>query len=73
MTSSIGSAGQASIYSVSGIESSLSVGSVTVVGTAGIAVSGISASISVGQVTNQSWNEVDPGVNNIWGDVDLAA
>lgn len=70
---SIGDEEQITIYSVSGIQSTLSVGSVTVTGSAGIDVSGISASISVGSATTQGWNEVDLGVNNIWRDVDLAA
>jgi len=70
---SIGNAEQASVYAVSGISLTSSVGDVTVIGTAGIDVSGISMSISVGAATTQGWNEVDPGVNNTWSDVDLAA
>jgi len=73
LTLSIGDAEQASVYPVSGISLTGSVGDVTVIGTAGIDVSGISMSISAGSPTTQGWNEVDPGVNNTWSDVDLAA
>jgi hypothetical protein len=73
LTGSVGQVDAVSVAETSGIELTGSVGSVTVIGGAGIDVSGISATISVGSVTTQGWNEIDTGVNNIWGDVDLAA
>jgi len=73
LTLSIGDAEQASVYPVSGLSLTGNVGDVTVIGGADIDVSGISMSISVGTATTQGWNEVDPGVNNVWSDVDLAA
>jgi hypothetical protein len=73
LTATAGQADQASKYPVDGIELTGSVGSVTVIGVANISVTGISASISVGSVEVTSWQEVNPGVNNVWTEVDLAA
>jgi len=50
-----------------------SVGSVTVVGTSVVQPTGISATISAGQANVTSWQEIDPGVTNVWTEVDLAA
>ena len=36
-------------------------------------VTGMSASTSIGSVKITSWQEVDPGVSNVWTEVDLAA
>jgi hypothetical protein len=75
LTSSIGTAEEipAQIVGVSGLQLGSSIGSVTVTGTALVEPTGISASFSIGSATTQGWNEIDPGVNNTWGDVDLAA
>ena len=73
LTLSIGNAEQASLYPVSGLSLTGGVGDVTVIGTADIDVSGISMSISAGSIGTTAWAEVDPGVNNTWSDVDLAA
>jgi hypothetical protein len=73
LTSSIGNAEQASVYPVSGLSLTGGVGDVTVIGAADIDVSGISMSISAGSVGTTAWAEVNPGVNNTWSDVDLAA
>jgi hypothetical protein len=73
LTATAGQADQASKYPVDGIELTGSVGSVTVIGVANISVTGISASISVGSVAVTSWQEVNPGVTNVWTEVDLAA
>ena len=73
LTATAGQAEQASEYPVDGIELTGSVGSVTVVGVANISVTGISASISVGSVAVTSWQEINPGVTNVWTEVDLAA
>lgn len=73
LTGSVGQVDAISVAEVSGIELTGSVGSVTVDAGAEVNVSGISASISVGSVKITAWQEVDPGVNNIWSEVDLAA
>ena len=61
------------IIGVSGQQMSSSIGSVTVVGTASIDLTGIQMTASVGNVNITAWQEVDPGVNNVWTEVDLAA
>jgi hypothetical protein len=50
-----------------------SIGSVTVVGEAGIDVSGIQLSASTGSPVITAWQEIDLGVSNTWTVVDLAA
>ena len=61
------------IIGVSGQQISGSIGSVTATGTAGIDVTGIQMTASVGNVNITAWQEIDPGVNNVWTEVDLAA
>ena len=61
------------IVGVSGIELTGSLGSATATGVANITVTGISATISAGQANVTSWQEIDPGVTNVWTEVDLAA
>ncbi len=73
LTGSVGQVDAISVAEVSGIELTGSVGSVTVDAGAEVNVSGISASISVGQVAVTPWQEINPGVNNVWTEVDLAA
>jgi hypothetical protein len=73
LTATAGQADQASKYSVEGIELTGSLGSVTATGVANVTVTGISATISTGQVNVTSWQEVNPGVTNVWTEVDLAA
>lgn len=58
---------------VSGLQMTSSVGSVTVEGTAGIDVTGIQMTASLGTVNITSWQEINPGVTNVWTTVDLAA
>ena len=58
---------------VSGLQMTSSIGSVTVEGTAGIDVTGIQLTASLGTVNITSWEEINPGVNNVWTTVDLAA
>ena len=36
-------------------------------------VTGISATMSIGSVKTTTWQEIDPGVSNVWTEVDLAA
>ena len=50
-----------------------SVGSVTVTGGANISVSGIGLTANIGSVNVTAWSEIDPGVNNVWTEVDKAA
>lgn len=73
LTGSVGQVDAVSIAEVSGIQLTGSVGSVTVDAGAGVNVSGVSASISVGSVKITAWQEINPGVNNVWTEVDLAA
>jgi len=73
LTGSIGQVDAVSVAEVSGIQLTGSIGSVTVTAGAGVNVSGISASISIGSVKITAWQEVDPGVTNVWSEVDLAA
>jgi len=61
------------IIGVSGLQMASSIGSVSVVGTAGIDVTGIQLTASLGTVNITAWQEIDPGVNNVWTTVDLAA
>jgi hypothetical protein len=75
LTSSVGEAQEIpdQIVGVSGIELSSSIGSVTIVGTAVVDVTGIELTSTAGSLNITSWNEIDPGVNNVWTEVDLAA
>jgi len=56
-----------------GLQLSSSIGSVVAEGTAGIDVTGIQMTASTGNANITSWQEINPGVNNIWSEVDLAA
>ncbi len=73
ITMSLGEEEQANVYPVSGSTMTSSVGSVTVVGGAGIDVSGIQMTASVGSPMITAWAEIDLGVSNTWTVVDLAA
>jgi len=75
LTASLGTAEEipAQIVGVTGIELTGSVGSVTATGVANVTVTGISATISAGQANVTSWQEINPGVTNVWTEVDLAA
>ncbi len=42
-------------------------------GTAGIDVTGIQMTASTGNANITSWQEINPGVTNVWTTVDLAA
>ena len=50
-----------------------SVGSVTVIGQANTNVTGIGLTANIGSVNVTPWSEIDPGVNNVWTEVDFAA
>ena len=75
LTSSIGEAEEipAQIVGVSGIQLTANIGSVTVVGTSVVDVTGIELTSTAGSLNITSWQEVDPGVTNVWTEVDLAA
>jgi len=73
LTSSIGTASQSSIYNVTGSQMSSSIGSVTVTASANVSPLGNQAQSSVGTVNVTAWAEIDPGVANVWTEVDLAA
>ena len=49
------------------------IGQTTVTGIANVTVSGIELTSSVGSTNITAWSEIDPGVNNVWSEVDLAA
>ena len=69
-----GSAQQASVYPVTtaGLLNS-SAGSTTQTATANVPVTGIGLTASLGTVNITAWSEINPGVNNTWSEVDLAA
>ena len=75
LTSSIGEAEEIpqQIVGVSGIQLTANIGSVTVTGTAVVAATGTELTSSIGNINVTSWNEIDPGVTNVWTEVDLAA
>ena len=50
-----------------------SVGSVVINAAANVDVSGIGLTANIGSVNVTPWSEVEPGVNNTWTEVDLAA
>ena len=75
LTSSIGEAEEipSQIIGLTGLEVTSSIGSVTVIGEAAIDVTGIQLTSNAGSLNITAWAEIDPGVNNIWEPVDLAA
>jgi len=73
LTSSIGTATQETGYDVTGIQMSSSIGSVTMSGDANVDVTGIQLQTNTGNPNITAWAEVDPGVSNVWTEVDLAA
>ena len=75
LTSSLGQHAEipGQIIGAGGQQLSSSMGSVTVEGTAVIDITGIQMSASIGNPLITSWQEINPGVNNVWTEVDLAA
>ena len=75
VTSSIGSVGSLpeQLVGITGFSLTGAVGSVVPTGTANIDVSGIGLTANLGSVNVTAWAEIDPGVNNIWTEVDRAA
>jgi len=73
LTSSIGQVEQNTIYDVTGVQMTLLLGEESVVANANVDVTGIELTSSIGSTNITSWQEVDPGVTNVWTEVDLAA
>ncbi len=75
ITSSLGNPAEipGQTIGVSGLSIAPQMGAVTVTGTAGIDVTGIQLTASIGTVNITSWQEINPGVTNVWTTVDLAA
>jgi hypothetical protein len=73
LTGSIGSVSQSTSYDVSGIQMSASIGSVAIVGTAVVIPTGIQLQSNTGSPNITAWAEIDPGVSNVWTEVDRAA
>ena len=48
-------------------------GSVSISATAGVPVTGVGLTANIGSVNVTPWSEIDPGVNNVWTEVDKAA
>jgi hypothetical protein len=73
-TISLGTVDPVAVYPVTtaGLLTS-SVGSVTATGTAVFPVTGIGLTSNIGSVNVTAWSEIDPGVNNVWTEVDKAA
>ena len=75
LTLSLGQAAEIpeQIIGVGGLQATSSAGSVTAEGTSNVDITGIQMTISAGQANVTSWQEIDPGVSNVWTEVDLAA
>jgi len=73
LSSSIGDVTQQTGYDVTGSQINTSIGSVTVTGTATVDVTGIQLTSSIGNVAITAWQEINPGVSNVWTEVDKAA
>jgi hypothetical protein len=73
LTGSIGTVDAVAVAEVTGVQMSISVGSVTITANADINVTGIELQSSAGNANVTAWAEIDPGVSNIWTEVDRAA
>tara|TARA_R110002020_G_scaffold311290_3_gene526925 strand:+ start:817 stop:1731 length:915 start_codon:yes stop_codon:yes gene_type:complete len=73
LTSSIGTAEQSSTYPVTGISMTMSMGEETPTGNANVTPTGIQLQSNTGNPNITAWAEIDPGVANVWTEVDLAA
>ena len=73
LTSSIGQVEQNTTYSVTGISMTMSMGEETTQSNARVIPTGIQLQTSTGSPNITSWEEIDPGVSNVWTEVDLAA
>ena len=73
LASNVGQVDGVSVAEATGSQANISVGQVTNTGTANVSVTGIGLTSGVGTPIIYSWNEIDPNVNNVWTEVDLAA
>jgi hypothetical protein len=73
LTSSIGTVDAIVVAEVTGVQMSTSIGSVTVTGNANVDITGIQLQTNTGNPNITAWAEIDPGVSNVWTEVDLAA
>ena len=73
LTTSIGEVEQNTIYDVTGIEMTLSLGEEDIVINVDVVISGLELTSSIGNTNITAWAEINPGVNNTWAPVDLAA
>ncbi len=73
LTGSIGTVDAVSIAEVTGIQMATSIDSVTTSSNADVDVTGILLQSSIGNTNVTAWAEIDPGVTNVWAEVDLAA
>jgi len=73
LTSSIGSVEQSNVYPVTGISMTISMGEESPTANANVALTGIQLQTNTGSPNITSWQEIDPGVSNVWTEVDLAA
>tara|TARA_R100000455_G_C6251704_1_gene108271 strand:+ start:90 stop:983 length:894 start_codon:yes stop_codon:yes gene_type:complete len=61
------------VIGLTGFGLTSSLGSTTQTGTGNISLTGIDLTASIGSVNITPWQEIDPGVNNVWTEVDRAA
>ena len=73
LSSSIGDVTQQTGYDVTGSQINTSIGTVTVTGTATVDVTGIQLTSSIGNVAITAWQQINPGISNVWTEVDKAA
>ena len=73
LTSSTGTVDAVAVAEVTGVQMSTSIGSVTITANADIDVTGIELQSSAGNADVTAWAEIDPGVSNVWTEVDKAA
>ena len=73
LTSSIGSVEQSSVYPVTGISMTMSIGEETPTANARVVPTGIQLQSNTGSPNITSWEEINLGVSNTWTEVDKAA
>ena len=69
----LGTVDAVAVYNVTGLSQAMSIGSLTVTGTAVIQPTGIDATLSVGSPNSIIWNNVDTGTSQTWTEVEVAA
>jgi hypothetical protein len=73
LTGSVGTVDAVVVAEVTGSQINTSIGIVTVTANADVDVTGVQLQTNTGTPNITAWAEIDPGVSNIWTDVDLAA